>query len=493
MRNIFRVFTILLCVFLLAACQPGASAVNDPPAMPDASASAAESTITPVPTATPEATPRPVYMPDKEDVQLWDKATPLSGTLYFNINFAYIYLYEEFNADREAFMALHPGVVITFIDETLAENDNFSDFGDGVHITDIVNSGFREFLAFADEGKLVDLRQYMEADPDFNMDDYYMNVFDAYIYKGGQYAFPLSFSYDLAAMSKDAPPELVAEFTALDSVTYPHLMDLFARSGLEKQKHMMSCTTFDHLVYDAITRDFIDYENKTCDFDNEHFVNLLTSRRTVYEENMEGKIEAVRGYLDRRATEEYERKWHLDNYLFKRTVPYEKQYFFPGFSDTNLLADSVPLVNAHGELPIYTTDLFAISADSPNKALAWEFLKYLASEEVQSRRVFSEPVVNRAAFAAAEADTIALFLENDAYYNPDMAPLVGDITAMTAEAIATHDKWNQMPMTIYTGMQRSVLNPVYTAIDMYLYNVYTAEQTAAAAQEGASAALEALR
>jgi len=50
-----------------------------------------------------------------------------------------------------------------------------------------------------------------------------------------------------------------------------------------------------------------------------------------------------------------------------------------------------------------------------------------------------------------------------------------------------------MPMTIYTGMQRSVLNPVYTAIDMYLYNVYTAEQTAAAAQEGASAALEALR
>ena len=488
MRKIFRGFIILLCLLFLTACQPDTSAVNDLPTPSNEPTVTAEAT--PTPTPTPEATPRPVYTPDKEDVQLWDAETPLSGTLYLDNSREFAYT--TFDEDIAAFLALHPDVKIQYPKLTYDADDVIQQFGDGLPV-DVLSLAQYGFLDYVDKGKLVDLRQYMEADPAFNMDDYYTNVFDAYIYKGGQYVFPLSFSYEMAAIDKEAAPELVAEFAAMDSITLPQMMDMFARSGLEGQKHMLGQAVFDQLVNYIIARDFLDYENKTCDFDNERFVALLTSTRAVFEEKLVNPAEAMRWYYDRRDLVDFERRDHVDKYLFMRATPLDKQYFYPGFYATNIVTEPIPIVNEYGEIPIYTTDLFGIAADSPNKALAWEFIKYLASEEVQSRREFGEPLVNRAAFAAAEANTIDIFLQNDAYFNPDMTPPEGDPAAMTAAAIATHDKWNQMPMMTYSGMYRTVLNPVYTAIDMYLYNAYTPEQVAAAAQEGASAALEALK
>ena len=509
MRTSKQWLGILLCLSLLAGCQPGESALNDPPPTdnPGITSSDVTPTATPTvtPTATPEATPRPVYTPAKEDVQLWDADTPLSGTLYIrDVDEYTTFAYWGFEEDMAAFLAMHPGVTIKFVTEKITYPDDplrYLQLFDETANADIANVSFYEFYNYADKGYFVDLRQYMEADPNFHMEDYYTNVFDAYLYKGGQYAFPLSFVYDLAAMNKTAPDGLLADFTAKDGISTAQMIDMFTQSGLQGQKDMVSYTSFDRLVFDTITCEFIDYENKTCDFDNERFINLLQTSRAVLAEDMQTEEKAsARFYTDRSD----EREGQIAaQFLFRRVAPSEKQYVFPGFTPTNLFTDAIPIVNTQGEIPIWTTDLFAIPANSPNKALAWEFIKYLASVEVQSKRVYDEPVVNRAAFAAVEAENIALYLENDVYYFENHADREGviagyiddtaAITAMTDEAIATHDKWNRMPMTIYTGMHRSVLNPVYDAIDLYFYDIYTEEQAAALVQEQVSAALDALR
>ena len=484
-----RWIVFLLCLCLLSACRPGTTAVESPLPQADTPEVTADAT----PTATPEATPRPVYTPTAEDVQLWDADTPLSGTLYLE---NYRFAYREFDDDVAAFQALHPDVNIVYPPKN--KNEPTVQDHEGTHRRivdstdlDIVNISVFEYLAYADEGVLVDLRQYMEADPAFRMEEYYTNVFDAYIYKGGQYVFPLSFTYDTAAMVKTAPPALAAEFNALGSVSYPQIIDFFMRSGLQGQKEMIYATTFDLAILDSVVRDYIDYEYKTCDFDNGRFVDMIKTHNAVQEKTMENDTRIT---YDTAYRQSGEQRIYADKYVFRRMGIDEKNYMFAGFEPTNLYTQALPIVNEHGELPIYTQDLFAISANSPNKALAWEFLKYLASEEVQSKRVYSEPVVNRAAYAVSEAHTIAEFLLNDEDDDVNRERVItGDVAAMTADAVALQDRWNQLPMMTYTGMDTTVLTALFNEIDMYMYGVYTEEELAAIVQEKVSAALDALR
>jgi len=482
----------LLCLFLLSACQPGTTTVDDLPPQTDAPGITADTS--PTPTATPEATPRPVHTPPIENVQLWDADTPLSGTLHIE---NYRFAYQEFEEDVAAFQALHPDVTIVYPpknpnEPTIMDSEKTHQRVAAGADLDIVNISVFDYLAYADQGLLIDIRQYMEADPAFHMEDYYTNVFDAYIYKGGQYVFPLSFSYDTVAMEKTASPDLLAEFTVSDRIDYPKLIDLFTRSGLQGQKEMIYGTNFDLAILDTIVRDYIDYENKTCDLDNAQFIDMIKTYYAVQEQNM---VFDSRALYDIALVEEREQALYADRYLFRRMGSDEKNYLFAGYEPFNLYTQAIPLVNEHGEIPIYAQDLFAIPANSPNKAVAWEFLKYLASEEVQSKRMYSEPVVHRAAYAATESAAIAEFILNTEDYDLDYAPrvIVGDIAAMTADAVAKQDKWNQMPMTIYSGMDITVLTAVFSEIDLYTYGVYTEEQLASVIQEKVSAALEALQ
>jgi|GEM_PF-1900887 len=493
---------LLLCLLLLSSCGTGEAVATDSSSPITTSTTTAEAPIAestpeakpPIAESIPEAKPRPVYTPSQEDVQLWDKNIPLSGKLYLD---NYYYAYQEFDDDVRAFEVLHPGVDIVY--REMSPNDpGYTYTGPTLERVaaamdvDIFNTNWFDYKHYADKGALVDLRQYMEADLDFHMESYYTNVFDAYMYKGGQYAFPLSFSYDIAIIDKAAPPTLLAEFNALECVSYPQMIGMFARSGLEGQKDLISGTVFDQAIIDLIVRDYIDYENKTCDFDNARFAAMI---EMYYGVQQKKDTNFIPRYSNDAAFEaEMEQRLFADNFLFQRTMPANKQYLFPGFDATNVFSQGIPIVNEYNEIPIYSSDLFAIPANSPNKALAWEFLKYLASEEVQSRRAFSEPVVNRAAFAAGESATITEFLLNDVDADVNRKrDITGDVAVMTQDAIAKHDKWNQMTMFAFSGMDILALTPVFNEIDLFVYGVYTPEQLGQSLQEKISAVLEKLK
>ena len=232
------------------------------------------------------------------------------------------------------------------------------------------------FMNYIDNGLLVDFYTLMENDPNFDPDDYLMNVFKAKEYKGGLYEFPIGFEYKHIAANSHFSEELVYMLNEVDSVTYDDLFEIY--KNLDNAEGFYFARSFN--ITAAILENlykFIDFENKTCKFDTAEFVQFITDALAFTNPD---EVENTGMGSSSNMIPADEILENSKSYLFQLFTDSNYHYFLD-YEWNNPFPNLKPLADSDGRLSITPSQLYAIPASSQNQELAWEFIKFLTSED----------------------------------------------------------------------------------------------------------------
>ncbi|MDR1664394.1 MAG: extracellular solute-binding protein [Clostridiales bacterium] len=292
------------------------------------------------------------------------------------ITIAHLFTPVEIEALSRKYMETHPGVTI-----------RINDFGADYYryITEVptllmsggaddLMPGYVNYKDPAVTRYMADFNELMDADPTFNRDDYYSNVFEAMEYNGGLYIYPLNVRYDTLAINAKLTGPAREKYDAMDALSY---FDMFEIHQMAEEGFPYSDYT--NAVYPALLHtidSFLDLENKTCDFDNPKFIGLLKSAA----ETKDSATDINGASLDLPLTAPADVKLYSEKYTFltapgdiyQHTLPVEGEILFTGRK---------PLTDEEGSLLTFAPIKYTLSAASQNKDLAWDFLRFMEQPE----------------------------------------------------------------------------------------------------------------
>ena len=180
----------------------------------------------------------------------------------------------------KAYMAEHPDVVIEveLFDYGEYTREEFNSemsvrlmAGEGPDLL-----GWWPDVKMLQSGQFLDLYPYMENDPDFHEEDYYMDILTGLEVEGELTALTMDFSFpNCYAMRSDLEPELAEWFETAESVTYADMINLY-ETLTPQVEGLMPYETFlptDALLYYADVA--MDVENQKCSFMIPELADLL--------------------------------------------------------------------------------------------------------------------------------------------------------------------------------------------------------------------------
>ena len=320
-------------------------------------------------------------LPDLKDKQtsVIEGNKELSGTLTISTVFdGYIDIFAE------EFMDIHPGVEI--IVERPEDNHITYMYRMAIDLlsgtaSDLIDLSSLDINHKAKSGLLINLYDFMDNDPDFNKSHYYTNIFEAMEYKEGLYAMPFLFHYDMVHISKPLAESVDLDYESYKNISYTEMLDVYekVRSNhpLSDEFYLMPGVVKESFFkYESV--DFFDIETGDVRFDSEEFIRHLelTKRlNTVYHpETMEWDFTRVAV-----GNEEFLK----ENFMFAKTQSNAIDMLNMMIELENTV-DPLPFLSSKGRAPfsnLFST--YAISHNSENKELAWEFLKYcISSREI---------------------------------------------------------------------------------------------------------------
>ncbi|MBB6669986.1 extracellular solute-binding protein [Cohnella nanjingensis] len=300
-----------------------------------------------------------------------------------------------FDTLKQKFEASHPGVTVNFkeyiatkLDKGAAgamkqaqrDTEKFvstitTELASG-HAPDLLVVNILPYKKYADKHLLADISKLMADDSSFDSSQYYTNIFDTMKYKGGVYAIPTSVQFtnlwlgdtsllgdahiddnawtwqDFAEIAK---PRIPQGGTALGGTPKEFLLSTMLTPGLEQ---------------------FVDPEKKKAAFDSPGFKNLLTQAKTLLDEGIvsESFEELVtRGKDKGMSLFEYVGFRYLDELIFDPLM-------MAGGKGAIFRA---PSVTPNGGYSYRSNLTLAINEKSKHKQMAWEFVKFVLSEEIQ--------------------------------------------------------------------------------------------------------------
>lgn len=234
--------------------------------------------------------------------------------------------------------------------------------------TDIMCVDAKQFRKYSSKGILEDLYSYMDTDEETGREDYISNVCKMYEEDGKLFAIPPSFVINTIA----TPTKYVGDkkhFTLEEFQDFANNLPEGKKLSWELYNTRMSFVVLLRYTYPH----FIDFENATCNFDSEEFIAWLNfinfiepidpddDKFDVTKINPEeyvlsatgGKITSVREY-------QYQR------------ISFGEDVTFIGFPGKD---SSGSFVHSGGAIGIWS--------QSEHKEGAWEFIKFMLSEEMQ--------------------------------------------------------------------------------------------------------------
>lgn len=253
---------------------------------------------------------------------------------------------------------------------------------------------FSSFSQFNSENVLVDLNKYIDGDTGLNRSEYFDNIFRAFETKGKMYQIPVCCDIDGMLVNKS----LAGERTGW---TYDEFQQI--AQSLPADTQMLANMTCNEIMETLLSNSmstFVDYENKTVNFESEEFKKILELAKAYgtqeqnqnqgepmmamgdagYDQEMsfdEGMVAAITCYV-----------YTLGQYG-DRIEKCKGQVEFVGFPS--------PTATGMSASPMLT---MAISATSPSQDEAWDFIRFMFDHEQQeafSRSFYSIPV-SRVAF-----------------------------------------------------------------------------------------------
>ncbi|MDR1687769.1 MAG: extracellular solute-binding protein [Clostridiales bacterium] len=306
-----------------------------------------------------------------------------------------------------------------------SSNDDIPDYVNRV-TTDIMGGKGADIYAmdelpyykYAQSGSLEDMRYFMEADPEFDTANYRTNILEGARFRGGQYMLPLDFHFSLMLFDKEkAGEEAAAKLRAKNEFTYWEMTDIVKERFAADES---GAKIMDILFMDDLTRimfndlmllnmpNYVNREDNTVNFADGKFAEFLTKFKEQADNNYfkskltEGEGNTIAGY---------ENPNNQIGYYFKNMLSYEIKYIFLHDAMTAIGKPEIysyfikpndeklgVMVNDNGQGAFEVYASFAMNSNSANKKLAWEFMKFLLGEEMQtSIRLLGIPV-NKTAY-----------------------------------------------------------------------------------------------
>jgi len=260
------------------------------------------------------------------------------------------------------------------------------------------------FYKYAENGQLEDLQKYIDSDPEFNMDNYRENIIESLKYNGGQYIFPLDYSfnyyeYDKSLFDEDAIDKLqasesfsneqlveIAKGLSESDPANPH--EMFGMKGF--MNISLGTSMFNELFLENYSN-FIDIQNRKANFTDGTFAQVLDTVKDWEDKGYLLPSDREELTLDdfSAATDEqyfYKLKGNIELLLgYLREEGWELSLPTAGVTpstDTNDVFAAMP-TGANGGARFSYSQAYGMNANSNNKKLAWEFIKFMASTEIQ--------------------------------------------------------------------------------------------------------------
>lgn len=274
---------------------------------------------------------------------------------------------------------------------------------------DILAIDVLPYYKYAENGQLEDLNQYMEADQDFDDSDYRKNILEGTQYKGGQYIFPINYSfqylnYDATLLDEEAQEKMNQK----DTFTYEELTEIAFDSFQAQKGKEQSSKMYNFLdgvgMFQAFFKEhyneILNIEERTANFTDGTFAQILETAK-AYGEN---------GYINESIDKLEIDKDARPRYFYQTSdqMMLLQEFNNPSSAKIMLATNSVIgntedceisglLSNEQGEVAFDLRQGYGMNTNSQNKKTAWEFIKFLASEEMQtSMNLMGRPINNKA-------------------------------------------------------------------------------------------------
>lgn len=284
---------------------------------------------------------------------------------------------EDMNVYINDFISLHPDVSIDLLHPGTSGFLSFDDYQTQTAVelmsgtsADIIDVAGLAVFKYAKSGSLCDLYSFMDSDEDFCKEDYYTNIFNGKEYEGALYSMPCGFSYDMVYVSNhlfrssnlelpdtlDYKEMILAHKKVIESTNYsPKLMP-----GLNPY-------TFFYYEYP----EYYNINTQTAAFDTPQFIEYLKFTKNSISINEENDFTRI-GYDD---------SFLREDYLFCKFDVSGGTDLLNFLFDFKNISEPIPIVSSSGNKYFRSMREYAIASSSPNKELAWEFIKYYIGEK----------------------------------------------------------------------------------------------------------------
>lgn len=250
----------------------------------------------------------------------------------------------------------------------------------------IVMSGL-PYKKYADKKLLENMSDLMSKDSSFQAANYYSSVLDAMKYNGALYTVPVKFGVNLWLGNQDVLSKANVDDskwtwsdfkkTATSWITDKNndgKPDMYPLGRIEPDQ----LVTF---MLNSSFAKFVDTGGKKAKFDSPEFINLLKLAKSLYDEKI---IPADNTETNVAIQSKANSMMYMDMYMMPKMNFDGKSAYY-----------SLPTENDTKGTSFTTSMPVSINSKSANKKEAWEFVKFLLSDEMQSAMELNGFAVNK--------------------------------------------------------------------------------------------------
>ncbi|AFS78958.1 putative extracellular solute-binding protein [Gottschalkia acidurici 9a] len=309
------------------------------------------------------------------------------------------------------------------------------------------------YQEYINKGLLVDLNKLIENDREFNKDEYYMNIFKGIEYREGLYTLPTDIDFGLLRGAKDIKVDD-------KNWTWEDFYDLGKNKNENDYVVEYSSTRVFAAIFGDTYEDFVNENKKSVNFDSEEFINLLKYSKKISDDKV---------ILSPSEKSKYPKaNIYFENEIYYETSVASKE-LLAKYDDKRIYREP----SGNGKVNFRPGHSYAMNNNSKNKDIAWKFMKFLISSEMQSSPNNYLLPVNKIAFEEKikkEHNEYIKDIEKDELDKDKAINTFDEITEIKRERMLNANK--------YVHSNRVINDIVFKEIETYFSGKKSAEEVA---------------